>query len=86
MNVEEECQKIKNIFKTRPFSLGMLDDQRKIRGEPPFSKKERMILVSCLERRYGVKKSYQHNPNLTHNGFLTLFSFPEQTESVGRAK
>ncbi|WP_373193558.1 hypothetical protein [Enterococcus sp. RIT-PI-f] len=73
MNLFDEAQNIYNTFKGRVFSFEMLDLYRMLNEESPYTKKERLMLVSCLQRKYGLVRTYR----MVDGETVTLFSFEE---------
>lgn len=74
MMVENECVIIYKKFKHRPFTFPMLEQLRKDRNEKPYSQKEKMLIVSFLQRNYGARKSYRN----VSEGFLTVLTIPKE--------
>ncbi len=73
MHVFDEAQDIYKNFKGSIFSFEILDNHRMLKGKPPYTKKERLTLISYLQRKYGLIRSYRMIDGET----VTLFSFEE---------
>ncbi len=74
MIVENECMIIYKKFHHRPFTFPMLEQLRKDRNEKPYLQKEKIWIVSYLQRNYGARKSYRN----TSEGFLTVLTIPKR--------
>lgn len=76
MMVENECVTIYDTFHHRPFTYEMLDQLRKERQEPLYTQKEKILILSFLQRNYKAKKTY----NNTLSGFMTIITIPKVKE------
>jgi hypothetical protein len=76
MMVENECVTIYNQFNHQPFTFEMLEQFRKERQEKPYTVKEKILILSYLQRNYGAKKNYRN----TLDGFLTIITIPKVKE------
>lgn len=76
MMVENECVTIYNTFHHRPFTYEMLDQLRKERQEPSYTQKEKILILSFLQRNYKAKKTYSN----TLSGFMTIITIPKVKE------